>query len=114
MPIAQATLRQLMTAHYPTGHYLLAAVQALAAVAQVDFVMPRQHMYEVYRDRLGLSRAVTGHWFEGLEETVAALHRSPLAEVRLLQASTEPGSCLVFTDPDLREVVGIIYFAAEA
>lgn len=114
MPITQAALRELMTTDSPKGQYLLAAVQSLASIAEVNFVMPRKHMYEVYRDRLGISKEVTGHWFEGLQETVAALHQARYEEVRLISASTEPGECVVFTDSNMQEVIGIIYFPTKA
>ncbi|GGE98508.1 hypothetical protein GCM10011383_06680 [Hymenobacter cavernae] len=67
-------------------------------------------MHDVYNTRLGLAREVTGDWFEELEETVKALKQSSLEEVRLIEAEFTEGDCVIFTDQDMQEVLGVIYF----
>lgn len=108
--IDPAQLRQLIQLEYPSGTNLLALVSQLASLATVDFVMTREHFYQIYDTRLGISRNVTGKYIEGLAEAVAALAETLEQDVRLIKSELQEGKCVIFAAPDLSCVIGIMFF----
>ncbi|WP_147320814.1 hypothetical protein [Hymenobacter lapidiphilus] len=108
--MSQDELRRLFMPEAVRGEAIVALARTLAAAAKVNFVMPRLHMYDVYSTRLDLSRKVTGDWYEGLAETVQSLEESQLTEVRLIETELAEGDCILFTDPAIDKVLGVIYF----
>ena len=93
--------------HHPE---LLALIQSLVHSATVDFVMPHYHLYSVYETRLEIAQQVSGDWYEGLQEAVEAMATSSLATIRLLEVMCQEGSCVLFVEEHVQEVLGIIYF----
>lgn len=110
LPVSQDELRVLMAkgdSHHPE---LLALIQELAPSATVDFVLPHYHLYSVYETRLEIAQQVSGDWYEGLQEAVESMATSSLATIRLLEIECREGSCVLFVEEHVQEVLGIIYF----
>jgi hypothetical protein len=120
LPISQDVLRGLMAKGDSCNPELLALVQELAPSATTDFVTPRYHLYEVYKNRLGLNwdpspqdiiaLDITEEYYEGMIQTVKAMAASSLANTRLLIVECLEGDCALFVEENLKEVLGIIYF----
>lgn len=72
--------------------------------------MTREHFYQIYNTRLGISRNVTGKYIEGLAEAVAALAETLEQDVRLIKSELQEGKCVIFAAPDLSCVIGIMFF----
>ena len=83
LPISQDVLRGLMAKRDSANPELLAFLQELAPSATTDFVMPRYHLYDVYKTRLGLdweltpqdviALDITEEYYEGMIQTVKAM-----------------------------------------
>jgi hypothetical protein len=82
--------------------------------------VPHYHLYEVYKNRLGLNHDptaqelialdITEEYYEGMIQTVKAMAASSLANIRFLQVECLEGDCSLFVEEELKEVLGIIYF----
>ena len=83
LPVSQDVLRVLMAKRDSYNPELLALTQELAPSAITDFVMPRYHLYDIYKTRLGLADDVTAQdviaqditeeFYEGMIQTVKAM-----------------------------------------
>jgi hypothetical protein len=103
-----------------TNPELLALLQELAPSATQDWVVPRYHLYEVYKNRLGLNwdpspqdiiaLDITEEYYEGMIQTVKAMAASSLANIRFIEIECLKGECALFVEETLKEVLGIIYF----
>jgi hypothetical protein len=109
-PVSQDVLRVLMAKRDSTNPELLALIQELTPTATEDFVMPRYPLYDVYKFRLGTAQDATEEAYEGMFQSVEAMAASPLANIRLLEVECLEGSCILFVEEDVKEVLGIIYF----
>jgi hypothetical protein len=124
LPISQDVLRGLIAKGDSCNPELLALVQELAPSASSDFVMPRYHLYEVYKNRLGLNHDptaqelialdITEEYYEGMIQTVKAMAASSLANTRFLEIKCLEADCALFIEENLKEVLGIIYFRPES
>jgi len=124
LPISQDVLRGLMAKGDSADPELLALLQELAPSATSDFVLPRYHLYEVYKNRLGLNYDptaqelialdITAEYYEGMIQTVKAMAASSLANTRLLKIKCLEADCALFVEENLKEVLGIIYFRPES
>lgn len=120
LPISQDVLRVLMAKRDSSNPELLALLQELAPSATMDFVVPRYHLYDVYKTRLGLDWALTAQdviaqditeeYYEGMIQTVKAMAASSLTNIRFLEVQCLEASCALFVEENLKEVLGIIYF----
>ncbi|NVO32362.1 hypothetical protein [Hymenobacter lapidiphilus] len=120
LPISQDVLRGLMAKGDSTNPELLALLQELAPSATQDWVVPRYHLYEVYKNRLGLNwdpspqdiiaLDITEEYYEGMIQTVKAMAASSLANIRFIEIECLKGECALFVEENLKEVLGIIYF----
>jgi hypothetical protein len=123
LPISQDVLRGLMAKGDSYNPELLALVQELAPSATIDFVLPRYHLYEVYKNRLGLNHDptaqelialdITAEYYEGMIQTVKAMAASSLANTRFLEIKCLEADCALFVEENLKEVLGIIYYRPE-
>ncbi|MFD2718213.1 hypothetical protein ACFST9_05775 [Hymenobacter monticola] len=119
-PVSQDVLRGLMAKGDSSNPELLALLQALASSATMDFVLPRYHLYEVYKNRMGLNYDptpqdivaldITAEYYEGMIQSVKAMAASSLANIRFLEVECLEASCALFVEENLKEVLGIIYF----
>ena len=124
LPISQHVLYDLTAKGDSCNPELLALVQALAPSATADFIMPRYHLYEVYKNRLGLNYNptvqelialdITAEYYEGMIQTVKAMAASSLANIRFLEIKCLEADCALFVEENLKEVLGIIYFRPES
>lgn len=124
LPISQDVLRGLMAKRDSANPELLAFLQELAPSATTDFVMPRYHLYDVYKTRLGLdweltpqdviALDITEEYYEGMIQTVKAMAASSLANTRFIEIKCLEGDCALFVEENLKEVLGIIYFRPES
>ncbi len=102
---------------------LLALLQEMAPSAIQDWVVPRYHLYEIYKTRLGLdwdltaqdviAQDITEEYYEGMIQTVKAMAASSLANIRFLEVECLEASCALFVEENLKELLGIIYFRHE-
>ena len=119
LPISQDVLRVLMAKRDFSNPELLALIQEVTPSAICDFVLPRYHLYEVYKNRLGLADDVTAQdiiaqditeeYYEGMIQSVKAMAASSLATIRFLEVECLEGDCSLFVEENLKEVLGIIY-----
>jgi hypothetical protein len=124
LPISQDVLRGLIAKRDSANPELLALLQELAPSATSDFVMPRYHLYDVYKTRLGLdweltpqdiiAQDITEEYYEGMIQTVKAMAASSLANIRFIEIKCLEGDCALFVEENLKEVLGIIYFRPES
>ena len=93
------------------SHELLAYIRELLNTnCTTSFVIDRIHIYNIYRDRLEMSRNLTYEHYDGLEETVSNLYLSDLRNVKVSEIEIGDKSCLLFTDEDVSLVIGIIFY----
>ena len=105
-PISQDVLRGLMAKRDSANPELLAFLQELAPSATSDFIMPRYHLYDVYKTRLGLdweltpqdviALDITEEYYEGMIQTVKAMAASSLANTRFIGIKCLEGDCALF------------------
>ena len=124
LPISQDVLRGLMAKGNSSNPELLALLQELAPSAISEFVMPRYHLYNIYKTRLGLDWDLTAQdvialdiieeYYEGMIQTVKAMAASSLANTRFIKIECLEGDCALFVEENLKEVLGIIYFRPES
>ena len=124
LPISQDVLRGLMAKGNSSNPELLALLQELAPSAISEFVMPRYHLYNIYKTRLGLNWEftpkdvialdITEEYYEGMIQTVKAMAASSLANTRFIKIKCLEGDCALFVEENLKEVLGIIYFRPES
>ena len=124
LPISQDVLRGLMAKGNSSNPELLALLQELAPSAISEFVMPRYHLYNIYKTRLGLNWEftpkdiialdITEEYYEGMIQTVKAMAASSLANTRFIKIECLEGDCALFVEENLKEVLGIIYFRPES
>jgi hypothetical protein len=120
LPISQDVLRGLMAKRDSANSELLALLQELAPSATQDWVVPRYHLYDVYKTRLGLdweltpqdviALDITEEYYEGMIQTVKEMAASSLANTRFILVECLEGDCALFVEEELKEVLGIIYF----
>ena len=124
LPISQDVLRGVMAKGNSSNPELLALLQELAPSAISEFVMPRYHLYNIYKTRLGLNWEftpkdvialdITEEYYEGMIQTVKAMAASSLANTRFIKIECLEGDCALFVEENLKEVLGIIYFRPES
>ena len=74
-----------------------------------SFVQTKEHLYEIYNDRLDLS-VYQGNYFEGLSEVVERMKSSELNNIRLSYIDGDKRSCSIFSSEDYNIVLGIIFY----
>ncbi|UKB84842.1 hypothetical protein LF887_04175 [Chryseobacterium sp. MEBOG06] len=74
-----------------------------------SFVQSRQHLFEIYNDRLDFS-IYKGNHFEGLEEVVEEMRYSGLKNIRLSYIDGTKRSCSIFSSDDYKVILGIIFY----
>ena len=109
LPISQDVLRVLIAKRDSYNPELLALIQELAPSATSDFVLPRYHLYDVCKFRLGTAQDATEEFYEGMIQSVEAMAASSLANIRFLEVECLEGDCSLFVEEDLKEVLGTIY-----
>jgi hypothetical protein len=76
---------------------------------EVNFVQTREHLYDIYNDRLNFS-IHQGTYFEGLKETVEEMKNSELKNVRLSSIEGEKTSCSIFSSEDYSIILGVVFY----
>ncbi|MDR6528468.1 hypothetical protein [Chryseobacterium rhizosphaerae] len=74
-----------------------------------SFVQTREHLYDIYNDRLDFS-IYQGNYFEGLAETVKRMKYSDLQNVKLSVIDGDKKSCSIFSSEDYSIILGIIFY----
>ncbi|WP_353145116.1 hypothetical protein [Chryseobacterium sp.] len=74
-----------------------------------SFIKTREHLYEIYNDRLDFS-VYSGKYFEGLGEVVKRMKNSELKNVRLSAIEGDMKSCSIFSSEDFSIILGIIFY----
>lgn len=75
----------------------------------VCFVQTRQHLYDIYNDRLDSSIHLSDS-FEGHREVVKRMKNSDLENVRLSVIDGEKKSCAIFSSEDYNIILGMIFY----
>lgn len=75
----------------------------------LSFVQTRQHLYDIYNDRLDYS-IHTNNYFDGHGEVVKKMKNSDLENVRLSVIDGEKRSCSIFSSEDYSIVLGMIFY----
>ncbi|WP_426278407.1 hypothetical protein ACN9MN_03575 [Chryseobacterium sp. S-02] len=78
-------------------------------IFNTSFVETRQHLYDIYNDRLGMSFYLGNH-FEGHREVVERMRNSDLENVRLSLIDGEKKSCSIFSSEDYSIILGMIFY----
>lgn len=78
-------------------------------IFSVCFVQTRQHLYDIYNDRLDLG-AYLDNCYEGHEKVVEQMKDSDLHNVRLSYIEGEKKSCSIFSSEDYSIILGIIFY----
>lgn len=78
-------------------------------IIEDTFVQTREHLYNIYNDRLGLE-GYLGNYFEGHVEVVKKMKNSNLENVRLSYIDGEKTSCSIFSSEDYNIILGIIFY----
>lgn len=73
------------------------------------FLETRQHLYDIYNDRLDLG-VYLGNYYEGHGEVVKRMKNSDLENVRLSVIDGEKRSCFIFSSEDYSVILGIIFY----
>lgn len=73
------------------------------------FSETRQHLYDIYNDRLDLG-VYLGNYYEGHGEVVKRMKNSDLENVRLSIIDGEKRSCSIFSSEDYSVILGIIFY----
>ncbi|MCQ9634069.1 hypothetical protein MP477_03770 [Chryseobacterium sp. WG23] len=74
-----------------------------------SFVQTREHLYDIYNDRLDFS-IYRGDYFEGLAEVVAEMKNSDLENIRLSYIEGNKKGCSIFSSEDYSIILGIIFY----
>lgn len=74
-----------------------------------SFVQTRQHLYDIYNDRLDYS-IHTNNYFDGHGEVVKRMKNSDLENVRLSIIDGEKRSCSIFSSEDYSIILGMIFY----
>ncbi|WP_333597396.1 hypothetical protein [Chryseobacterium flavum] len=74
-----------------------------------SFVQTKEHLYEIYNDRLDFS-FYSGEYYEGLAEVVKRMKYSDLKNVRLSVIDGDKKSCFIFSSEDYSIILGIIFY----
>lgn len=74
-----------------------------------SFVQTRQHLYDIYNDRLDYS-ILTKNYFDGHGEVVKRMKNSDLENVRLSVIDGQKKSCSIFSNEDYSIILGIIFY----
>ncbi|WP_345989861.1 hypothetical protein AAEU33_19845 [Chryseobacterium sp. Chry.R1] len=74
-----------------------------------SFVQTRQHLYDIYNDRLDLSN-YTKNYFDGHKEVVTRMKNSDLQNVRLSVIDGDKRSCSIFSSEDFSTILGVIFY----
>ncbi|WP_426479368.1 hypothetical protein ACP3T3_07935 [Chryseobacterium sp. CBSDS_008] len=74
-----------------------------------SFVQTKEHLYEIYNDRLDLS-IYQGNHFEGLGEVVKRMKNTELNNIRLSYIDGDKRSCSIFSSDDYSIILGIIFY----
>ncbi|MCQ9638182.1 hypothetical protein MP478_02185 [Chryseobacterium sp. WG14] len=74
-----------------------------------SFVQAREHLYDIYNDRLDFS-IYRGDHFEGLAEVVEEMKNSDLENIRLSYIDGNKKSCSIFSSEDYSIILGIIFY----
>lgn len=78
-------------------------------VFNISFVETRQHLYDIYNDRLDYS-IHTRNYFDGHGEVVKRMKKSDLENVRLSVIDGEKKSCSIFSSEDYSIILGMIFY----
>lgn len=78
-------------------------------IFKTSFVETRQHLYDIYNDRLGMSFYLGNH-FEGHREVVEKMRNSDVENVRLSVIDGDKRSCSIFSSEDFSVILGIIFY----
>lgn len=78
-------------------------------IFNVCFVQTRQHLYDIYNDRLDLG-VYLSNYFEGHGEVVKRMKNSDLENVRLSVIDGEKKSCSIFSSEDYSIILGMIFY----
>lgn len=74
-----------------------------------SFVQTRQHLYDIYNDRLDSSIHLSDS-YEGHREVVKRMKNSDLENVRLSVIDGEKKSCSIFSSEDYSIILGMIFY----
>ncbi|WP_343608400.1 hypothetical protein [Chryseobacterium oranimense] len=74
-----------------------------------SFVQTRQHLYDIYNDRLDSSIHLSDS-YEGHRELVKRMKNSDLENVRLSVIDGEKKSCSIFSSEDYSIILGMIFY----
>jgi len=74
-----------------------------------SFSQTRQHLYDIYNDRLDLG-VILGNYFEGHREVIKRMKNSDLESVRLSVIDGDKRSCFIFSSEDYNTVLGMIFY----
>ncbi|AZB11344.1 hypothetical protein EG344_22155 [Chryseobacterium sp. G0162] len=78
-------------------------------IFKFTFVQTREHLYEIYNDRLDFS-IYSGEYYEGLTEVVKRMKYSDLNNVKLSSIEGFEKSCSIFSSEDYSVILGIIFY----
>ncbi|ASK32523.1 hypothetical protein CEY12_21615 [Chryseobacterium sp. T16E-39] len=78
-------------------------------IFELSFVQTREHLFEIYNDRLDFS-AYSKEYYEGLAETVKRMKNSPLKNVKLSVVEGDNKSCSIFSSEDFSIILGTIFY----
>lgn len=78
-------------------------------IFNICFVQTRQHLYDIYNDRLDLG-VYLGNYYEGHGEVVKRMKNSDLENVRLSVIDGEKRSCSIFSSEDYSVILGMIFY----
>jgi hypothetical protein len=73
------------------------------------FSETRQHLYDIYNDRLGSGIHLSDS-YEGHREVVKRMKNSDLENVRLSGIDGEKRSCSIFSSEDYSVILGMIFY----
>lgn len=74
-----------------------------------SFTKPREHLYDIYSDRLDFS-IYSGEYYEGLAEVLKRMKYSDLKNVRLSCIDGEKKSCFIFSSENFDIILGLIFY----
>lgn len=79
------------------------------SVIMDSFVQKRQHLYDIYYDRLDLNN-YKKNYFDGHVEVVKRMKNSDLENVKLSVIDGEKKSCSIFSSEDFNIILGMIFY----
>ncbi|NML56721.1 hypothetical protein [Chryseobacterium cheonjiense] len=84
-------------------------IRTIKNIFTTTFIQTRQHLYDIYNDRLDLS-IQTKNYFDGHREVVKKMKKSDLKNIRLSVIDGERKSCSIFSSEDYNIILGIIFY----